>query len=134
MGKSDSDDLDDAFRTGAIFESSPEDMNRFLRVLGHINVNGESFQIRAVIRSLIINHLQTADVIRSLNTQNEISTKRVTVLTRWCAILAAVQVAGVVFFVWRDFNPRKVAVDKEPISTHSQGHTDRHESASKIEP
>jgi hypothetical protein len=116
---SDEEALSEAFKSGKIFESTPEDQKRFLRALGHYNVNGDSFQIRALIRALIINHLQTAGVIRDLNTQNSLTSMRVTVLTRWCAILAGVQVAAAAFFIWRDFNPRDVAGDQKGVSRES---------------
>lgn len=133
---SDESDLDEAFRSGRIFDSSPDDMKRFLRVLGHINVNGDSFQVRAVMRTLTINHLQMAGVIKDLNIQNGITAIAVKRLT-WLAVgLAALQVAAAVFFVWRDFNPRKVAVDKEPVSHEAEHDASppKDESTSPVKP
>lgn len=68
----DEEALNEAFKTGRVFDASREECERFLRVLGHINVNGpESFRSRAVIRSLILNHLQMTKVIRDLDTANK---------------------------------------------------------------
>jgi hypothetical protein len=71
-----------------------------------------------------------AGIIRDLNTQNGVTAIKVKTLTAFCMILAALQVAAAVFFIWRDFNPRNVSVDKERIGENGRHdtHLDKDES------
>ena len=62
-----------------------------------------------------------------------LAVKRLTVLA---VGLAALQVAGVAFFVWRDFHPRNIPIHKEAVTSEGQPNADppKDEGSSPVKP
>lgn len=60
------DDLNRVFDTGAIFEATPEDLERYLCALGTLNIQSDQVRTKAVVRALTINHVQMARTISKL--------------------------------------------------------------------
>lgn len=101
------DELHGAFISGKVFRSSPEDRERFLKALGGIDPNNQDPKTTAVVRALIINHLQMAATIdkleatiTKLNAENGKVSRWVAILTVVCAIGTVIQaVIACVFFM-----------------------------------
>jgi hypothetical protein len=59
-----------AFDSGEIFSAAPDKLEYYLQSLARENIPNPTVQHRAIIRALIINHLQLKDIILSLDRRN----------------------------------------------------------------
>jgi hypothetical protein len=116
---SDSADMDRSVADDTFWTAAEKDQRRWLKSICVEHVD-PSHTTKEIVKGITLNHLQMERLIGRLNVQNGITATAVKRLTVFAVGLAALQVAGVVFFVWRDFNPRKVTVDKgsDPNALH----------------
>lgn len=83
------DELNAAFDRGSIFEASPEDLRRYVQTLGQINIKSDEVRIKAVIRTLVCNHLQMEHALKEMHQSNGLTQRLVVALT-----IAALFVGG----------------------------------------
>jgi hypothetical protein len=103
------DDLNAAFRSGAIFEAREEDLERYVAALGSISILNEPVRTKAVVRALAINHIQMSRTLRALEgTMKSLDaangrTQKVMLRLTWAAVgLAVAQVAAAILPLVKD--------------------------------
>jgi hypothetical protein len=109
----DSADMDKSVADDTFWSAAEMDQRRWLKSICTEHV-APTHTTKEIVKGITLNHLQMERLIGRLNVQNGITATAVKRLTWFAVGLAALQVVGVVFFVWRDFSPRKVTVDKSP--------------------
>jgi len=101
------DDMNKAFDDGSIFESTPLEIERYLAALGTINIQSDQVRVKAIIRSLILNHLQINKVIidlraaiEKLNEENGKVARLVLILALVSAVCGIIQGWGVIWMIF----------------------------------
>ena len=94
------DALNAAFDDGAIFNASQDDLKRYLRCLGTLNISNYEVRTKAVVRALTINHIQMSatiqtleSTIKKLNAENKEVSRWVMILTFIGVFVALMQLA-----------------------------------------
>lgn len=108
--------LREQFSGRQISEFTDEDLTGFVDILCDEGIRSDEAQTRALLRITAINHIQMSRLIQRLNFQNGITAAAVKRLTWFALGLAALQVFFAGFFVWREFHPRDLPVEKTPVS------------------
>ena len=75
------DDLNAAFDSGKIFTATDEDFERYLSALGSLEIKSDEVRSKAIVRALVINHLQMRRLIGILEQKNKVT-------QRWFMVLA----------------------------------------------
>jgi hypothetical protein len=95
------DNLNDAFRSGSIFDAAEPELRRHLQTLAMVEARNPGLQYREIIRCLTINHLQMARAIaetratmRQLNASNARLQWFAAILTAVGLFVGIVQLAG----------------------------------------
>ena len=102
-----------SFDARKVSDFTDSELSDFVDILCDDGIKNDEHQTRALLRITALNHVRMERFIRRLNTQNGITADAVRRLTYFAVVLATIQVVGVIFFIWRDFNPRLGPVDKD---------------------
>jgi hypothetical protein len=89
-----SEELQDAFRTGAIFHASDADLERYLRHLGSVGVINDAVQHRATIRAHVIDTVRLFRFTQRLEDSNRRLSRLVIALTIGSVVLSLASAAA----------------------------------------
>jgi hypothetical protein len=89
---SDHSEMDESFAHGTIGDATPEELEKWLKILCTGNIQNESIRHREIIRGITINHIQMSRMIRHLDESNRRTQFVVVVMAIAAVIVGIVQI------------------------------------------